>query len=126
MPSYDTRTTRTDSDFHCPDALDECLSTTGTPSACEKILDFVEGLVPSSLSNLFICITSRPEQDIHAVLNPLTSASCRVTLHEEVGQREDIKHYIRSFVHTDKAMRRWREEDKQLVINALSEQANGM
>jgi len=108
------------------DALDECPSTTGTPSAREKVLDFVEDLVPSSQSNLFICITSRPEQDIQAVLNPLTSASCRVTLHEEVGQREDIKHYVRSFVYTDRAMRRWREEDKQLVINTLSEQAKGM
>src|SRR5260221_841247 len=55
------------------DALDECLSTTGTPSAREKVLAFVEDLILSNHPNLFICITSRPEQNIQAVLNPLTS-----------------------------------------------------
>ena len=108
------------------DALDECPSTTGTPSAREEVLDFVEDLVGAKLSNLFICITSRPEHDIQAVFNPLTSPSCRVSIHEEQGQKEDIKNYIRSFVHTDRAMRRWREEDKELVITTLSERAQGM
>jgi hypothetical protein len=108
------------------DALDECPVTTETPSAREKVLDFVEELVGSGHSNLFICITSRPEQDIQSVLNPLTSAPLRVSLHEESGQREDINNYLRSFVQTDRAMRRWKEEDKELVINTLSERAGGM
>jgi hypothetical protein len=108
------------------DALDECPSTNGTPSAREKVLDFVEDLVLSNYPNLFMCITSRPEQDIQTVLNPLTSASSRVSLHEESGQREDINNYIRSFVHSDRAMRRWREEDRELVTNTLSERAGGM
>jgi len=108
------------------DALDECPSSNGTPSAREKVLAFVENIVASNHSNLFICITSRPEQDIQAVLNPLTSARCRVSLHEERGQREDINRYVRSFVRGDRTMRRWREEDKELVINTLSERADGM
>ena len=108
------------------DALDECPNTTGTPSAREEVLDFLEDLVGSSLSNLFICITSRPEQDIQSVLNPLTLASRRVSLHEEGGQREDIKTYVRSFVYKDRAMRRWREEDRDLVITTLIERAGGM
>jgi hypothetical protein len=108
------------------DALDECPSTTGTPSAREKVLAFVEDLVLSNHPNLFMCITSRPEQDIQAVLNPLTSASSRVSLHEERGQREDISHYVRSFVDSDRTMRRWRKEDRELVINSLSERADGM
>ena len=108
------------------DALDECPITTETPSAREKVLDFVEDLVGSGHSNLFLCITSRPEQDIQTVLNPLTSASRRVTLHEECGQKEDINNYLRSFVRADRAMRRWKEEDRELVINALSERAGGM
>jgi len=108
------------------DALDECSSTTGTPSARENVLDFVEDLLRSNHPNLFMCITSRPEQDIHAALNALTSPSSRVSLQEESGQREDINNYIRSFVRSDKAMRRWREEDKELVINTLSERAFGM
>ena len=102
------------------DALDECPNTTGTPSARDEVLDFVEDLVMSDLSNLFLCITSRPEQDMQTVLNPLTSASCRVALHDECGQKEDIYNHIRSFVSADRAMRRWREEDKELVINTLS------
>jgi len=57
------------------DALDECQNTTGTPSAREKVLNFVRDLLQSDHSNLFVCITSRPEQDISATLNPLTSPS---------------------------------------------------
>ena len=93
------------------------------PSAREEVL---EDLVGSSHSNPFICITSRPEQDIQIVLNPLTSALRLVSLHNEGGQREDINHYIRSFVQTDREMRRWKEQDKDLVIDTLSERAGGM
>jgi hypothetical protein len=76
--------------------------------------------------HLFICITSRPEQDVISVLDPLISSSCRVSLHEEGGQREDINNYVRFFVQNDRVMRRWREEDKELVINVLTERADGM
>ena len=108
------------------DALDECPNTTGTPSAREKILSFVRDLLRSDHSNLFVCITSRPEQDISATLSLLTSPSTRVSLHEEGGQRKDIDSYVRSFVQTDTSMRRWRAEDKELVISVLSERAAGM
>ena len=112
--------------FIIMDALDECPSTTGTPSSREEVLDYVEDLVGAEHSNLFICITSRPEQDIQSVLNPLTSRSRRVSLHEEQGQRQDIYNYVRSFVYADRAMRRWRTDDKELVITTLSERAQGM
>ncbi|KAF8463216.1 hypothetical protein DFH94DRAFT_659074, partial [Russula ochroleuca] len=108
------------------DALDECPNTTGTPSAREEVLTFLEDLVGSSHSNLFICVSSRPEQDIQSILNPLTSPSHRVSLHEEGGQKEDIISYVRSFVQKDRAMRRWREEDRNLVIATLIERAGGM
>ena len=108
------------------DALDECPNNTGTPSAREKVLHFVEDLVHSKHSNLFICITSRPEQDINTALNPLTPPSRRVSLHEEGGQIEDINRFVRSFVKNDRTMRRWRTEDKELVIRVLSEHAQGM
>jgi hypothetical protein len=108
------------------DALDECPSTTGIRSAREEVLAFVEDLVGSKHANLFICITSRPEHDIQTVLNPLTSASCRVSLHEEGGQREDIGNYIRTFFDTDRMVRGWRKEDRELVITTLSERAGGM
>jgi hypothetical protein len=108
------------------DAVDECPNTTGTPSAREEVLDFLEDLVGSNHSNLFICVTSRPEQDIQTILNPLTSSSRRVSLHEEGGQRADIRSYVQSFVQKDRTMRRWREEDRNLVITILSERAGGM
>jgi hypothetical protein len=108
------------------DALDECPNNTGTPSPRERVLNFVEDLVQSNHSNLFICITSRPEQDINTALNPLTPPSRRVSLHEESGQIEDINSFVRSFVINDRSMRRWRAEDKDLVIRVLSERAQGM
>ena len=108
------------------DAVDECSNTTGTPSPREKVLEFLEDLVRSKHSNLYICITSRPEHDIQVILNPLASGSRRVSLHEEGGQRDDITSYVRSFVQNDRAMRRWRAEDKELVITTLSERADGM
>src|SRR5882762_3673126 len=108
------------------DALDECPNNTGTPSARERVLNFVEDLVQSNHSNLFICITSRPEHDINTALNPLTPPSRRVSLHEEGGQTEDINNFVRSFVMNDRTMRRWRVEDKELVIRVLSERAQSM
>jgi hypothetical protein len=108
------------------DALDECPSTTGTPSPREELLDFLEDLAGSRHSKLFICVTSRPEQDIQTVLSPLTSTSFQVSLHEEGGQRDDIKNYVEFFVHKDRTMRRWREEDRNLVITTLNGRAGGM
>jgi hypothetical protein len=108
------------------DALDECPHDTGMPSPREMVLEFLENLVGSKRPNLYICLTSRPEQDIQAILNPLISDSRRISLHEEGGQREDILNYVRHFVHNDRIMRRWRAEDKELVIDALSERADGM
>lgn len=107
------------------DALDECPNTAGSPSAREEVLAFLEDLVRSRHSDLFICVTSRPEQDIQTVLNPLTPAF-QVSLHEEGGQRDDIKNYVHFFVHEDREMRRWREEDRALVITTLPQRAGGM
>jgi hypothetical protein len=107
------------------DALDECPNTSGYPkTAREKVLEFLEDLVELNISNLRICITSRPEIDIHDVLEPL--ASHRMSLHDEGGQQKDIIDYVRTTVLTDRKMRRWRPEDKQLVIDILSAKAGGM
>jgi hypothetical protein len=108
------------------DAIDECPDNTGTPSPREKVLKFFEDLVRSRHSNLHVCLTSRPEQDIQTILNPLATGSRRVSLHQEDGQREDITSYVRDFVYKDRAMRRWKEEDKELVISTLADRADGM
>ncbi len=106
------------------DALDECPDTLGMPSPREQVLDLVKELVELSLPNLHVCVTSRPEIDIRHALEPLTSL--RVSLHEQSGQRKDIIEYVTSVVQSDRKMRRWRDEDRRLVIETLSERADGM
>jgi hypothetical protein len=106
------------------DALDECPITSSIPSPREEVLELVNELVDLHLPNLHICATSRPEFDIQAILEPLTPHP--VSLHNETGQKQDIADYISSCVHSDRRMRRWRDEDKDLVIKTLSEKADGM
>jgi hypothetical protein len=108
------------------DALDESPNAPGIPSPRERVVQLVEELVDLCLPNLHICVTSRPEIDIRNVLEPLTSR--RVSLHDQSGQKEDIIDYVRSVVYSksEQIMRRWRTEDKELVIKSLSERADGM
>jgi NACHT domain len=108
------------------DALDECSNTSGIPSDRNRVLQLVRELIDLHLPNLHICITSRPEVDIREVLEPLTSR--RVFLHDQSRQKKDIEDYVRSVVYSDSEpiMRRWREEDKELVIESLSERTGGM
>ncbi|KAN0107055.1 hypothetical protein V8E52_010563 [Russula decolorans] len=106
------------------DALDECPITTGLLTPREKVLALVEELVTLHIPNLRICVTSRHEADIADVLEPLASHS--VSLHGESGQAQDLAGYVRSFVHTDREMRRWKATDKQLVIDELIKKADGM
>ena len=106
------------------DALDECPKTSTIPPPREEVLDFVEELVGLQLPNLHICVTSRPEPDIQAVLEPLTAHP--VSLHNESGQQEDIANYVTSVVGSDRRTRRWRKEDKDLVIKTLTEKSDGM
>ena len=94
------------------------------PTPREEVLDLVKGLVDLHLPNLHICVTSRPEIDIQTILEPLTSL--RVSLHNQSGQKKDIVNYVSSIVSSDLKMRRWREEDRKLVIETLSERADGM
>ena len=106
------------------DALDECSNTSAISSPREEVLTLLEDLINSELPNLHICVTSRPEADIKPVLEPLTFRS--VSLHDERGQREDIENYIKSVVNTNRKMRRWKPEQKQLVIDVLTKKADGM
>jgi hypothetical protein len=108
------------------DAVDECPNISGIPSPRERALQFVKELVDLSLPELHICVTSRPEIDIRNILEPLTF--CRVSLHDQSGQKEDIESYVRSVVYSDSEpiMRRWRKEDRDLVIETLTERADGM
>ena len=108
------------------DALDECPNTSGIPPARKQVLDLLKDLIVSKISNLHICVTSRPEIDIQAALEPL--ALRPISIHDESGQKQDIADYIRSVVYADSdtAMRRWRDKDKELVIETITERADGM
>jgi hypothetical protein len=106
------------------DGLDECPDVSGVVPPREQVLQLVEKLVDLHRENLRICATSRPEADIQASLAPL--ASHAVSLDDEDGQKKDIDDYVRSVVYSDRRMRRWREEDKDMVINSLSQRGDGM
>ena len=106
------------------DAVDECPNFPGMPSARGEVLELIEGLVDLKLPNVHLCVASRPEMDIRIVVEPLTTL--KISLHDESGQKEDIITYIKSVVRSDRSIRRWKEEDKELVIDTLSDKANGM
>jgi hypothetical protein len=108
------------------DALDECPDTSDVRSPRELVLGLVKDLVGLRLPTLHICVTSRPEVDIHEALGSLAYQT--ISLQDERGQKKDIADYIRTVVYagSGKFMRRWSQEDKEHVIKTLSERADGM
>ncbi len=108
------------------DALDECPDSSGITSPRNEVLQLVKELVDLDLQELHICATSRPEVDIRAVLEPLAFRS--VALHDESGRKEDIANYVQNVVNSSPSttMSRWRADDKSLVIETLTERADGM
>ncbi|KAH9073579.1 hypothetical protein EDB83DRAFT_83863 [Lactarius deliciosus] len=107
------------------DALDECPNSHGIPTPREEVLTLVKDLANLRLPRLHICVTSRPEFDIRATLGPLALHS--VSLHDQSGQKDDIVDYVRSVVYSDSEtmMKKWRDGDKKMVVDALSEKADG-
>ena len=106
------------------DALDECPNDAGIPSSREKVLNLVKELVELHLPNLHLFVTSRPEFDIRTTLEPL--ATQQVSLHDESGQQHDIIDYVTSVVLSDAIMTKWRDDDQNMVIEKLTEKADGM
>ena len=110
--------------FLIVDGLDECPNTLALSSPRQKVLILLEDLIDSHHPNLRICVTSRPEADIKDVLEPKSFHS--VSLHDEKGQKEDIKNYIKWVISTNRNMRKWKVEHKEHVIDVLVERADGM
>jgi hypothetical protein len=107
------------------DGLDECPSSPfSLSSPREEVLSLLEDVVEAQLPNLWICVTSRAEDDIRTILEPLAFRS--VSLHEEREQQEDIEKYIKSVISTNKNMKDWSSDQKRLVIDTLTERADGM
>jgi hypothetical protein len=99
------------------DALDECRNTSTSP-ARHKVLMLVEDLVNSKHPNLRICVTSRPEDDMKVSLQPLAFHS--VSIHDEIGQLEDIENYIKSVVKTNGKMERWKDGNRRTSNSSLT------
>jgi hypothetical protein len=110
--------------FLIVDALDECPNTSALSSPREKVLKLLEDLIDLQHPNLRICVTSRPEADIKVVLDPKSFRS--VSLHDESGQKEDIENYIKSVTSMNRNMQKWKPEHRQLVVDILTERADGM
>ena len=106
------------------DALDECPNDSGIPSLREEVLELVKELVELHHPNLHLCVTSRPEFDIRTTLGPL--ATQQVSLHDESGQKRDIINYVTFIVRSDKWMKTWRDEEKEMIIEKLTEKVDGM
>ncbi len=106
------------------DALDECPDMSGMPTPRETVLGLVEDLIQMQHPSLHVCVTSRPEIDIKDVLEPL--AYVAVSLHDENGQQKDISNYVSKVVYSDRKMRKWRDGEKKLVVEELSQKADGM
>ena len=106
------------------DALDECPNDSGIPSSREKVLKIVKELVELQHPNLRLCVTSRPEYNIRITLERLMPQ--QVSLHDESGQKQDINDYVTSVVRSDEKMKRWRDGDRDMVIEKLVEKADGM
>ena len=107
------------------DALDECPDAGNTPTPRRRVLDFLKTLVDPRLSNLHLFVTSRPEDDIRSALKVFRT----ICIQEQEGQKEDIRQYIKDKVsaNSDSAlMGRWDNETKNMVVDALTEKADGM
>jgi len=105
------------------DALDECSNSSGTPTARGKVLELIKELAGFELPDVHLCVASRPEIDIQKALEPLNPL--QISLHNETGQEADIIAYIKSVISSNSAPD-WTEEDENLVVNTLSQKANGM
>ena len=110
------------------DALDECPNfderpESGMSTPRKDVLDFLGDLACLGIPNLHICVTSRPEIDIKTALERLPHSS--VSIHDEIGQQKDISDYVCGVVYSDK-MWRLRSEEKRLVVDALTNKADGM
>jgi hypothetical protein len=106
------------------DALDECPNTSGVESPRKNVLKFIQELVQLRLPTVRLCITSRHEADIISTLEPL--ADHIVSLHDQDGQKDAISDYVKHVVSSDCMMKKWRIEDRNLVIDTLVRKADGM
>ena len=108
------------------DGLDECSNSSGLPTPRGEVLELIKELVKLELPDVHLCVASRREIDIQNVLESLNTL--QISLNDESGQETDIIAYIKSVIKLNSVLENqgWTEEDEILVINTLSQKANGM
>jgi len=108
------------------DALDECSArnVSGRSSAREEVLKLIKEVVGFEIPNVHLCVASRPEIDVMKFLRPLNPLE--ISLHDEVAQKDDVVKYIKSAVNSYSETKGWDDEQTQLIIETLSQDANGM
>ena len=105
------------------DGVDECPNSSGLPSARREVLGLIKELVGLKRLNVHVCVASQPEIDIRRELGSLKPL--QISLDDEIGHKADIIAYIKHTVHSY-CMSEWSEGNQSLVINTLSQKANGM
>jgi hypothetical protein len=107
------------------DGVDQCPDSSGSgPSAREQVLKLIDDLVGLRLSNVHICVSSRPEIGKRTVSKDSTMLS--VSLHEQNGHREDIGDYIKSMVYSDPKMGSLSEKEKRRVVETVTKKSHGV
>ena len=102
------------------DAVDECPN-----GPRQRLLGLLDELVQLNHPHLHLCVTSRLESDIETILRPLSFHS--ISLQEKTGKiQDDIFDYVSDVVYSDQRMKKWPAEDQRLVIDTLSQKADGM
>ncbi|CAK5271222.1 unnamed protein product [Mycena citricolor] len=101
------------------DGLDEYPN----PGRTQDLLPFLRKLHGANLSNLRLLLASRPEQDIHHVLQ--TEATHWMNLEEKAGSRkEDISSFVRAQIQEHRPD--WSHAIQRKVEEILTGRANGM
>ena len=108
------------------DGVDQCMETESTESPRKKVLKFLEGLVLTRHSKLYICITSSLKKGMERSLEQMAAgaSSRQVILNGQGGQMGGIETYIAAFVRSH--MQTLPDTNQDDVITALLERAGGM
>jgi hypothetical protein len=109
-------------DFLVIDALDECKEEEGDRERTMffEALHEIKGWVSGPCS---IFITSRPEADIQINMDELGDTHLEA---HGTGVDDDIRAYVSTFLRDDLRMKKWPESVKDLVLQGLTEKADGM
>ncbi|RPA75369.1 purine and uridine phosphorylase [Ascobolus immersus RN42] len=110
------------------DGLDECTTRKGR-AVTENILACIRDLSQREDANTHFLVTSRPEHEIGSDLGEWTDSETQwINIQNGLVQTYDINAYIRKRVIEEVAFSRWKDrvDVQQMIITALTLQANGM